>query len=105
MGIKANGLPHREAGNRVMKLQVESADMAYAQQEGYLGHVVFTAENHPQAYEITLISKNSKDWSYSLNFARESGDELLIEALEEALEDDDELFDELVKAGMGSLVR
>lgn len=88
-----------------MEIRIESADMSYTKQDGYLGHVVFAAEGHPKSYEITLLSKSAKDWSYSLNFARESGDELMIEAIEESLEEDDELFDELVKAAMGSLVR
>jgi hypothetical protein len=88
-----------------MKIGIEASHMTYSQQDGYVGQVEFTVEGHPQAYQITLVSKRGSDWSYSLNFARDSGDELLIEAVEEALEEDDELFDELVKAAKSSLVR
>ncbi|MFC0213069.1 hypothetical protein ACFFK0_11480 [Paenibacillus chartarius] len=86
-----------------MQIRIESADMTYTKEDGYLGHVVFAVENHPKSYEITLLSKSARDWSYSLNFARESGDELLIEAVEEALEEDDRLFDSLVEAAMAAL--
>ncbi|KIL42120.1 hypothetical protein SD70_02785 [Gordoniibacillus kamchatkensis] len=88
-----------------MNIRIDTADMSYSKQDGYLGHVEFAAEGHPHAYEITLQSKNANDWAYSLNFARESGEEAHIEAVEAALEEDDELFDELVQAAMSRLER
>jgi hypothetical protein len=88
-----------------MNIRIESADMSYSEQDGYLGHVEFAAEGHPRAYEITLHSKNANDWAYSLNFAHESGEEAHIEAVEAALEEDDDLFEELVQAAMARLER
>lgn len=88
-----------------MDIQVGKADMSYTKKEGFIGHVEFTVEGHPQAYEITFHSKDKKDWAYSLNFARESGDEAHIEAVEEALEEDDDLFDRLVQSAMDRLER
>lgn len=88
-----------------MDIQIGKADMSYTKKDGFIGHVEFTAAGHPQAYEITFHSKDKKDWAYSLNFARESGEEEHIEAVEEALEDDDELFDRLVQAAMDRLER
>lgn len=72
-------------------------------EDGYLGHVVFMYADHPTAYEITLHSKRRKDWSYSLSFSKDSGKEEHILQLEELLEEDDELFDQLVEAASHQL--
>ncbi|MEW9698696.1 hypothetical protein [Paenibacillus sp. SI8] len=83
-------------------IEVIKAAMEYSKEDGYLGHVEFTVEGHPLPYEITLQSKTRKDWSYALNFSKESGKEEDIEAVEELLEED-EYFDQLVEAAEKTL--
>ncbi|PYI52713.1 hypothetical protein DLM86_20655 [Paenibacillus flagellatus] len=77
--------------------------MTHTKDDGYVGKVRFTLEGHKSAYEITLHSKKGNEWSYSLNFAAESGIEKEIEAAEERIEEDDELFDALVEAAKSKL--
>jgi hypothetical protein len=81
-----------------MKISIIEAAMERNEENGYVGHVRFEADGHKKPYEITLQSKNAKQWSYSLNFSGESGPEEEIFKVEEALEEDDELFDYLVDA-------
>ncbi|WP_159887510.1 hypothetical protein [Paenibacillus puerhi] len=81
---------------------IESA-MEHSKEEGYLGRVIFSWLDKPTQYELTLQSKNSRDWNYSLSFAKESGTEEEIYAVEARLEEDDELFDSLVDAAMEQL--
>jgi hypothetical protein len=89
----------------MMEVQIVSADMEYSKEDGYLGHVAFEVANHKFAYEITLHSKRGYDWDYSLNFLNESGREEDILVVEEALEEDDELFDKLVEAAKSNLAK
>lgn len=86
-----------------MNIQVIDAAMDYSEEDGYVGRVEFSVQGQPAAYEITLQSKKARDWSYSLHFAKESGAEEDILLLEERLEEDDELFDQLVEAAMSRL--
>ncbi|MDR6879667.1 hypothetical protein ACFPES_13235 [Paenibacillus sp. GCM10023248] len=84
-------------------IEVLKADMEHSEEDGYLGHVQFSVQGHEHPYEITLQSPRGKnDWSYALNFLRESGKEEEIEAVEELLEED-EWFDLLVQAGLKAL--
>jgi hypothetical protein len=84
-------------------INVLEASMTHSKEDGYVGKVEFRVENHKQPYEITLYSKNNKDWMYSLNFLNESGSEEEIDALEELLEEDDELYNLLVDAAKSKL--
>ncbi|TMV48142.1 hypothetical protein FE783_19520 [Paenibacillus mesophilus] len=86
-----------------MKWEIIDAEMVYSKEEGYLGKVRFSLEGQRSRYEITLQSKKGNEWSYSLNFTEESGIEAEIEAAEERLEEDDELFDALVEAAKAKL--
>lgn len=87
-----------------MKMNILHAEMHYSEQEGYLGKVHFAIEGHKQPYELTLQSDDQPDdWNYALNFLQESGKEQEIEWVEQAIETDDELFDNLVEAAMNSL--
>jgi hypothetical protein len=81
-----------------MDITISKAAMSHNKEEGYLGHVEFLVQEHPKAYEITLQSKNDRDWNYSLIFAGEPGKEEHILQVEEQLEQDDDLFDQLVAA-------
>lgn len=86
-----------------MKWTIIDAEMEHTKEDGYLGKVVFTLEGHRSQYELTLQSKKGNDWSYSLNFTEQSGIEAEIEAAEQRIEEDDDLFDALVDAAMAKL--
>lgn len=84
-------------------ITILEAGITHSKADGYVGKVEFRVEGHKQPYEITLHSKNKKEWMYSLNFLNESGSEEEIEALEELLEEDDEVYDLLVNAATSKL--
>ncbi|QYR23282.1 hypothetical protein KZ483_10385 [Paenibacillus sp. sptzw28] len=86
-----------------MKIIIIKARMTHTEADGYVGGVEFEAEGHASAYEITLQSKKGKDWSYALLFRDASGKEEDIFAVEQLIEEDDELFDRLVKAAKDAL--
>ncbi|MDF2814798.1 MAG: hypothetical protein K0Q81_998 [Paenibacillus sp.] len=86
-----------------MQIKILEATMSHSKEDGYVGRVLFEVESHSNAYEITLQSKSKKDWSYALNFSQDSGKEEEILAVEDALEEDDELFDLLVDTALNSL--
>ncbi|MBP1154449.1 MULTISPECIES: hypothetical protein [unclassified Paenibacillus] len=86
-----------------MNIQIVKSGMTYSKEDGYVGQVEFTCEGHQAPYEITFHSKKAKEWMYSLNFANESGPEKEILLLEEVLEEDDELFDQLVEEARSKL--
>ncbi|CAG7624374.1 hypothetical protein PAECIP111802_01057 [Paenibacillus allorhizosphaerae] len=77
--------------------------MQYNKGDGYVGKVGFQVEGHNLPYEITIFSKDGKDWGYGLFFLKESGNEEQLEAVEELLEDNDEVFELLVNAARSSL--
>ncbi|WP_312029592.1 hypothetical protein [Paenibacillus sedimenti] len=83
-------------------IEIMKANLEHSKEDGYVGHVEFTVEGHAFPYEITLQSKSRKDWSYALNFSKESGKEEDIDAVEDLLEED-EYFDQLVDAALKSL--
>lgn len=69
--------------------------------EGYfVGYAVFAAEGHASDYEITFMSKNGRDWDYSLNFAGEPGPEEQFLQVDALIEEEDELFDDLLDAAI-----
>lgn len=89
---------------RMMALiNVLESSMTHSKEDGYVGKVNFRVENHKQPYEITLYSKNGREWMYSLNFLNESGSEEEIDALEELLEENDEMYELLVDAARSKL--
>lgn len=81
-----------------MKLRILGARMSYDEANGYVAHVQFEAEGHKRPYEATLQSDKGNEWSHSLFFLNESGSEEEIEAVEAALDTDDELFGSLIDA-------
>lgn len=83
-------------GDLSMNVEIISAQMTFSKEEGFVGKVVFIYENHSKPYEINLQKLNGKDWGYSLLFSGDSGSEEDILAVEELLEETDELFDFLV---------
>ncbi|WP_123040717.1 hypothetical protein [Cohnella candidum] len=87
-----------------MNAKITSAEMAYNERDGYFGRVRFEVEGHKQPYELTLQSdKRMDDWNYSLNFLSESGVEQQIEAVEQAIEENDDFFDDLVEAAVNAM--
>ncbi|MFF2482522.1 hypothetical protein [Paenibacillus sp. NPDC058071] len=88
-----------------MKLNILEAKMTYTKESGYIGQVHFEVEGHPNAYEMTLHSRKATEWGYGLFFLHESGSEEQLLEVEDRLEEDDELFDQLVQAAQEKLVR
>lgn len=86
-----------------MELNILNARMTHSKEEGYIGKVEFAVTGHREPYEITLHSKNGKEWSYGLFFLKESGDENEIVAVEDLLEEDDEAYYKLIDAAKAAL--
>lgn len=84
-------------------INVLDASMTHSKADGYVGKVTFEVANHKQPYEIMLYRKRGKEWGYSLNFLKEPGGEEEIEALEELLEENDELYNQLIEAAQSKL--
>lgn len=81
-----------------MNVTILHAKMEHQADSGYVGQVQFTLENHKSAYEITFFSKKGREWDYSLNFANESGSEEEFLAADAMIEEDDDLFNQLLDA-------
>ena len=77
--------------------------MTLTEENGYVGRVQFSIEGDNNQYEITLQSKRGKEWGYGLFFMNESGKEEQLLAVEDQLEEDDELFDFLVETAKEKL--
>ncbi|MDT3426314.1 hypothetical protein J2Z22_001840 [Paenibacillus forsythiae] len=83
-----------------MSVVVTEAAMRRDEEGSYVGRTVFSVEGHAARYEITFYSKRGKEWDYSLSFAGEPGSEEQFLALDAMLEEDDELFDQLLDAAL-----
>jgi hypothetical protein len=81
-----------------MKITILNKSVTQDEDESYRGQVIFEVEGHKQPYEVILLTKRGKMWDYSLSFANESGTEEDIFAVEKAIEEDDELFDQFIDA-------
>ncbi|MGO4544025.1 hypothetical protein AB4Z29_04440 [Paenibacillus sp. 2TAB23] len=88
---------------KVINVKVLEATMTYSKEDGYVGKVHFGVEGHKNEYEIALHSKRGKEWGYGLFFLHESGKEEELLALEDLLEEDDELFDFLIETAKEKL--
>ncbi|SEG65007.1 hypothetical protein [Paenibacillus sp. UNC499MF] len=84
-------------------IQVLNASMIHDAENGYIGKVEFKLAEGKTAYEVALFSKKGKEWMYSLNFTAESGTEEEIVAIEQQLEEDDDLFDFLVDTALSRM--
>ena len=85
------------------EITILHTSMTYSKEDGYVGKVQFRAQGHRDAYEMALQSKKGKNWSYGLFFLETSGSEDDIFAMEDRLEEDDELFDWLTQSAMAAL--
>lgn len=86
-----------------MKIDIINATMSHSKEDGYVGSVHFNVEGHQQAYEMALQSKKGKDWGYGLFFLEGSGNEEQLLEVEDEIEENDELFETLIEAGMAAL--
>jgi hypothetical protein len=86
-----------------LKIIIQKAEMTHSKENGYVGNVEFLVETHKEPYEITIYSKNQKEWSYGLHFLNASGSEEEIFAVEELLDENDEYFNLLVDAAKAAL--
>ncbi|MFD1175743.1 hypothetical protein ACFQ3W_05415 [Paenibacillus puldeungensis] len=85
------------------ELSIVEAEMHKQEDGSYIGKTVFQVESHKAGYEITFYSKKGHDWDYSLHYAGESGMEEQFIAVDARLEEDDEWFDALLNAALGTL--
>ncbi|GGF62732.1 hypothetical protein GCM10010912_04830 [Paenibacillus albidus] len=83
-----------------MKIEIQSAEMKRQEDRSYIGRTVFTLENHKFPYEITFFSKRGTEWDYSLSFAGEPGSEEQFLETDALLENDDEIFNQLLDASL-----
>nr|WP_145408537.1 hypothetical protein [Paenibacillus sp. MER 99-2] len=83
-----------------VNIEVIRAEMRREDEKLYVGNTVFKAEGTQSHYEITFMSKNGKDWDYSLHFTEQSGDEEELLRMDELLENDDDLYNQLLDAAL-----
>ena len=81
-----------------LEITILQARMEHSKADGYVGNVEFQVEHHKAPYEITLYSRDNKEWMYGLHFLHESGNEQEIFLVEDFLDENDESFDRLVQA-------
>lgn len=86
-----------------MEVKIIHAHMTNSKEDGYVGAVHFEVEGHQQAYEMTLQSKRGKDWGYALFFLSGSGNEEQLLSVEDEIEENDELYERLIEAGLAAL--
>ncbi|UPK47361.1 hypothetical protein KET34_16875 [Paenibacillus pabuli] len=83
-----------------MTIEIIRAEMRREDEKNYVGNTVFRAEGAKSVYEITFMSKNGKDWDYSLHFTEQSGDEEELLRMDELLENDDDMYNQLLDAAL-----
>ncbi|NMO95877.1 hypothetical protein [Paenibacillus lemnae] len=79
---------------------IKRAAMQLDDESRFVGSTIFEVEGHTGAYEITFLSKNGKDWDYSLHFADEPGPEEQFLLIDAQLEENEDLFDDLLDAAV-----
>lgn len=83
-----------------MNIEIIRAEMRREDEKSYIGTTVFRAVGEKSIYEVTFMSKNGKDWDYSLHFTEQSGDEEELLRMDELLENDDDVYDKLLDAAL-----
>lgn len=79
-----------------MSIEIIRAEMRREDEKSFVGSTVFKTDGGKSVYEITFMSKNGKDWDYSLHFTEQSGDEEELLKMDELLENDDDLYNQLL---------
>lgn len=85
------------------KATVISATMRQEEDGSFLGQAVFKMEGQKSAFEISFFSKKGKEWDYSLHYAEGERIEEELLAIDELLEEDDDLFDILLDAARDTM--
>ncbi|WP_411835293.1 hypothetical protein [Paenibacillus barengoltzii] len=85
------------------ELTIVHAEMRREEDGSYIGKTIFEVSSHKAAYEITFYSEKGMDWDYSLHYANEPGIEEQFLAVDERIEEADELFDTLLDAAWDTL--
>lgn len=85
-----------------MNIHIEHVDMKRNEDDHFVGHTVFGIEGYKDTFEITFFSKRGKEWDYSLNFHKESGSEEELFRLDQLLEEDDDIYNQLLDAAIDS---
>ncbi|AIQ18629.1 hypothetical protein NST99_18225 [Paenibacillus sp. FSL L8-0470] len=83
-----------------MNVQIIKAELKREEDKSYVGRTVFTLDNHKSPYEITFFSKRGSEWDYSFSFAGEPGSEEQFLEIDTLLENDDDLFNQLLDAAL-----
>ena len=83
-----------------MNLDIIKAEMKRVEDRSFVGRTVFTLENHSSAYEITFFSTRGTEWDYSLSFAGEPGSEEQFLEVDSLLENDDDVYNQLLDAAL-----
>lgn len=83
-----------------MNVEIIKAELKQEEDNSYIGRTVFTVEHHKFPYEITFFSKKGKEWDYSLSFAGEPGSEEQFLEIDTLLENDDDLYNQLLDAAL-----
>ena len=83
-----------------MKIEIIRAEMRREDEKSFVGSTVFKTDDDKSVYEITFMSKNGKDWDYSLHFTEQSGDEEELLKMDELLENDDDVYNQLLDAAL-----
>jgi len=79
-----------------MNVEVIYAKLTYAKEGGYVGALHLNVEGHAAQYEMSLQSNKGRDWGYSLFYLNGFGNEDQMLALEDEIEENDELFFTLI---------
>ncbi len=89
-----------------MDITIKQALLETPEEGGYIGKVQFEVKGHKQPYEIVLHkSRKAKEWGYALNFLHVSGPDEEIDAVDELIDEDDDLFDRFIQAALQSRQR
>lgn len=86
-----------------MKITIVQARMEEQPDGALSGSVQFLAEGDETPYELFLRNEKGKVWDYSLHFTSESGNHDQITAVSDRIDEDDELFDQLLDAALETL--
>lgn len=83
-----------------MNIEIISAELSRKEDRSFVGRTIFALDNHKCPYEITFFSKRGTEWDYSLSFAGEPGSEEQFLETDALLENDDDVFNQLLDAAL-----
>jgi hypothetical protein len=89
---------------KYMNLNVIEARMIQGKDQSYSGYVRFRTEGGHTVYELSLGSEKGDEWLYNLHFTEESGDDEEIDEVSRLIDEDDEIFDELLQSALNNVI-